>query len=178
MLINLYFQNFRQFLLEQILYCVLTHKFLSIQRSLLLTLELLKILDPCCTKIHIVIPLLVRYVPFFLSFLNYYFVLNSAFGICFILSYFSASGVEQRLEILAHFLSIGYNNLSHLNYGVIRKLVLQPLLSLIFSFYLILFYLIKFYSFNKSPICLLLCEMYWFVTKLHNIHRHTFFIHF
>ncbi|OZC09818.1 hypothetical protein X798_03221 [Onchocerca flexuosa] len=87
------------FLLEHILFCILTHKFLSIQKSLLLTLELLKILDPKCTKIHIIIPLLLR-----------------------------ASGVEQRLEILARFVSVGYNDLNHLNYDIIRKLLLQPLL--------------------------------------------------
>ncbi|EJW87022.1 hypothetical protein WUBG_02066 [Wuchereria bancrofti] len=87
------------FLLEHILYCILTHKFLSVHDSLLLTSELLKILDPNCTKIHVVVPLLVR-----------------------------ATEVEQRLEILAHFVSLGYNDLNHLNYGVVRKLVLQPLL--------------------------------------------------
>ncbi|CAG9532955.1 unnamed protein product [Cercopithifilaria johnstoni] len=87
------------FLLEKILYCVLTQKFLSIQKSLLLTLELLKILDPYRTKIHVIISLLVR-----------------------------ASGVEQRLEILSRFLSVGYNDLNHLNYGAVRKLVLQPIL--------------------------------------------------
>uniref|UniRef100_A0A0R3RSU8 Leucine-rich PPR motif-containing protein, mitochondrial n=1 Tax=Elaeophora elaphi TaxID=1147741 RepID=A0A0R3RSU8_9BILA len=88
-----------RFLLEHILYCVLTHKFLSVQKSLLLTLELLKILDPHCTKIHVVIPLLVR-----------------------------ASGVEQRLEILTRFVSVGYSDLNHLNYSVVQKLVLLPLL--------------------------------------------------
>ncbi|VDK86735.1 unnamed protein product [Litomosoides sigmodontis] len=87
------------FLLEQILYCVLTHKCLSVQKSLLLTLELLKILDSFCTKIHVVVPLLIR-----------------------------ASGVEHRLEILAHFLSAGYDDLNHLSYGVVWKWVLQPLL--------------------------------------------------
>ncbi|VIO98176.1 Uncharacterized protein BM_BM17754 [Brugia malayi] len=87
------------FLLEHVLYCILTHKFLSVHDSLLLTSELLKILDPNCTKIHVVVPLLVR-----------------------------ATEVEQRLEILAHFVSLGYNDLNHLNYGVVRKLVLQPLL--------------------------------------------------
>ncbi|KAL3985411.1 hypothetical protein ACH3XW_38525 [Acanthocheilonema viteae] len=89
------------FLLEQILYCVLTHKFLSVQKCLLLTLELLEILDPFCIKIHLIIPLLIR-----------------------------ASAVEQRLEILARFLSVGYNGLNHLNYSVVQKLVLQPLLGL------------------------------------------------
>lgn len=44
---------------------------------------------------------------------------------------FSASGVEQRLEILACFLSAGYNDLNQLNYGVVWKWVLQPLLGLI-----------------------------------------------
>ncbi|VDK62185.1 unnamed protein product [Onchocerca ochengi] len=87
------------FLLEHILFCILTHKFLSIQKSLLLTLELLKILDPKCTKIHIIVPLLLR-----------------------------ASGVEQRLEIIARFVSVGYNDLNYLNYSIIRKLLLQPLL--------------------------------------------------
>ncbi|KAM3715770.1 ER lumen protein-retaining receptor [Dirofilaria immitis] len=87
------------FLLEHILFSILTHKFLSFQKSLLLTLELLKILDPNCTKIHIVIPLLLR-----------------------------ASKIEQRLEILAHFGSVGYSDLNHLNHSVIWKLLLQPLL--------------------------------------------------
>ncbi|EFO26509.2 hypothetical protein LOAG_01979 [Loa loa] len=87
------------FLLEHILYYVLTHRFLPVQKSLPLTLELLKILDPNCIKIHIVVPLLIH-----------------------------ASGVEQRLEILARFVSAGYNDLNHLNHVVIRKLLLQPLL--------------------------------------------------
>lgn len=47
---------------------------------------------------------------------------------------YSAAEVEQRLEILSFFVSFGYNELNHLNYGVIQKLVLHPLLSLPYSF--------------------------------------------
>uniref|UniRef100_A0A183D410 LisH domain-containing protein n=1 Tax=Gongylonema pulchrum TaxID=637853 RepID=A0A183D410_9BILA len=85
-------------LLERILFCILTYRFCSTEKRLLVTLELLEVLDPMRTKIHTILPLLVR-----------------------------ESDVHERLSVLTKFLEAGYKDVHYLNYGIVRSLLLQPL---------------------------------------------------
>ncbi|VDN02887.1 unnamed protein product [Thelazia callipaeda] len=88
------------FLLQHILFCILTDQFHPVLKSLRIALELLKILDPNCAKIHVIRPLLVR-----------------------------SFSVNDCLQILSSFMSAGYTDIVYLDQSVIKKHLIYPLIA-------------------------------------------------